>query len=68
MKAIKVTRDRLRGLREGESIVVMCSDGYDLASQRNTAYAMQALENCVYSCRANGLQLTVTRQASKTNE
>lgn len=57
----KVTRERLRGLQPGETFTVQCLDGYDLASQRNTAYAMSKLENCRFSCKAEGLTLTVTK-------
>lgn len=57
----KITRERLRTLRNGEALVVNCTDGYDLASQRNTAYAMGKLENCRFACTADGLTLTVTR-------
>ena len=57
----KVTRDRLRAMKNGETLTVQCADGYDLASQKNTAYAMAKLENCRFSCQAEGLTLTVTR-------
>ena len=57
----KVTRKRLRAMRDGEEITVTCKDGYDLDSQKNTAYAMQKMENCRFSCKADGLKLTVTR-------
>lgn len=57
----KVTRERLRSMRGGEQITVRCADGYDLESQRNTAYAMQKLENCRFACKADGLTLTVSR-------
>lgn len=59
--AEKVTRERLRAMRDGEEITVTCKDGYDLDSQKNTAYAMQKMENCRFSCRSEGLKLTVTR-------
>lgn len=57
----KITRERLRTLQNGEQITVKCTDGYDLDSQKNTAYAMQKMENCRFSCKAEGLTLTVTR-------
>lgn len=57
----KVTRERLRALRDGEVITVQCVDGYDLDSQKNTAYAMQKMENCRFACKSDGLTLTVTR-------
>ena len=57
----KVTRERLRALRDGEVITVQCVDGYDLDSQKNTAYAMQKMENCNFTCKVEGLILTVTR-------
>ena len=57
----KITRERLRAMRDGEEITVTCKDGYDLDSQKNTAYAMQKMENCRFSCRSEGLKLTVTR-------
>ena len=59
--AEKVTRERLRALRDGEVITVQCVDGYDLDSQKNTAYAMQKMENCNFTCKVEGLILTVTR-------
>lgn len=57
----KITRERLRNLRDGEQITVQCADGYDLESQKNTAYALQKLENCRFTCKSEGLTLTVTR-------
>lgn len=57
----KVTRERLRAMRDGEEITVTCKDGYDMDSQKNTAYAMQKMENCRFSCKSDGLKLTVTR-------
>ena len=57
----KVTRERLRSMKIDETLTVQCVDGYDLASQKNTAYAMAKLENCRFSCTADGLTLTVTR-------
>lgn len=57
----KITRERLRSMKNGETLAVQCVDGYDLASQKNTAYAMAKLENCRFSCTADGLTLTVTR-------
>lgn len=60
-KAEKVTRDRLRGMKNGDTLVVQCLNGYDLDSQKNTAYAMQKMENCRFACKTDGLTLTVTR-------
>lgn len=57
----KITRERLRAMKDGETITVVCKDGYDADSQRNTAYAMQRLENCKFTCTIDGLTLTVTR-------
>ena len=57
----KITRERQRSKKNGETLTVQCVDGYDLASQKNTAYAMAKLENCRFSCTADGLTLTVTR-------
>lgn len=59
----KVTRERLRQMQNGETLVVACKDGYDLDSQKNTAYAMQKMENCRFTCKVEGLNLTVTRSA-----
>ena len=59
--AEKVTRERLRAMRDGEEITVTCKDGYDMDSQKNTAYAMQKMENCRFACKSDGLQLSVTR-------
>lgn len=57
----KVTRERLRAMQNGEKITVQCKDGYDLDSQKNTAYAMQKMENCRFACKSDGLMLTITR-------
>ena len=57
----KITRDVLRGMKKGETITVMCANGYDLDSQRNTAYAMGKMEQCRFSCKVDGLTLQVTR-------
>ena len=57
----KITRDVLRDMKKGETITVMCANGYDLDSQKNTAYAMQKMENCRFACKSDGLQLSVTR-------
>lgn len=57
----KVTREHLRGMRDGETLVTQCANGYDLDSQKNTAYFMQKLEGCRFTCRTEGLQLSVTR-------
>ena len=57
----KITRERLRALQNEEQITVKCTDGYDLDSQKNTAYAMQKMENCRFTCKSDGLALTVTR-------
>ena len=56
----KVTRERLRAMKPGDVIVVECANGYDLDSQKNTAYAMKKLEGRAFTCRAEGLTLTVT--------
>ena len=60
-KPMRVTRDYLRAMQSGDSLTVTCADGYDLESQRNTAYQMSKLENCRFSCTTDGLTLTVTR-------
>ena len=57
----KVTRERLRTMQNGDTITVECANGYDLESQKNTAYAMQKLDNCRFTCKSDGLTLTVTR-------
>ena len=59
--AEKVTRERLRAMRDGDELRVTCKDGYDLDSQKNTAYALGRMENCRFSCKSEGLKLTVTR-------
>lgn len=59
--AEKVTRERLRAMRDGDELRVTCKDGYDLDSQKNTAYALGRIENCRFSCKSDGLKLTVTR-------
>ena len=60
-KLEKITRDRLRAMKVGDTVVVTCKDGYDIESQKNTAYAMRKLENYRYSCKSDGMVLTVTR-------
>ena len=57
----KITRERLRAMQNGETVTVNCIDGYDLDSQKNTAYAMQKMERCKFTCKSDGLTLTVTR-------
>ena len=57
----KITRERLRAMRNGDTITTQCADGYDMDSQKNTAYAMQKMENCRFACKTDGLVLTVTR-------
>ena len=57
----KITRQALRSMISGDTIEVVCTDGYDLDSQKNTAYAMQKMENCRFACKTNGLTLSVTR-------
>ena len=59
--AEKVTRERLRAMRNGDTITTQCADGYDMDSQKNTAYALGRIENCRFSCKSDGLKLTVTR-------
>ena len=48
-------------MKIGDTVVVKCKDGYDLDSQKNTAYAMQKMENCRFTCKSDGLVLTVTK-------
>ena len=60
-KVEKITRERLRAMRDGDQITVTCADGYDMDSQKNTAYAMSKMEGCRFSCKSDGLVLTVTR-------
>lgn len=57
----KITRERLRAMRNGDTITTQCADGYDMDSQKNTAYAMQKMENCRFACKSDGLRLSVTR-------
>lgn len=57
----KITRERLRAMRNGDTITTQCADGYDMDSQKNTAYAMQKMENCRFACKSDWLQLSVTR-------
>ena len=62
MSEEKITRARLRDMAVGETITVQCKDGYDLESQRNTAYKMAVLERCKFSCTTkDGLTLSVTK-------
>lgn len=60
----RVTRERLRTMKAGETLTVQCADGYDLDSQKNTAYAMKKLEGRRFSCKAEGLTLIVTCNGS----
>ena len=64
-KVEKITRERLRAMLDGDTLRVECADGYDLDSQRNTAYAMQRMEGCKFSCKATGLTLQVTRYGTE---
>lgn len=61
LKVEKITRERLRNLANGDTLEVVCANGYDLDSQRNTAYALGSKEGCRFSCKADGLTLRVTR-------
>lgn len=58
----RITRDILRTLRDGDAVTVECLNGYDMDSQKNTAYAMQRMLLCRFECRTQGLRLTVTRR------
>lgn len=51
-------------MKIGEAITVQCKDGYDMDSQKNTAYAMQRMENCRFACKSDGLTLTVTKHGN----
>ena len=64
-KKEKITRDCLRAMKIGDTVVVECKDGYDLDSQKNTAYALGRIENCRFSCKSDGLKLTVTRYGAR---
>jgi len=57
----KITRKRLKAMKDGETVTVKCANGYDLDSQKNTAYAMQKMEGCRFTCKTEGLTLSVTR-------
>lgn len=57
----RISRDVLREMRDGESVVTVCVNGYALDSQRNIAYRLQKMENCRFSCKSKGCELTVTR-------
>lgn len=59
--ADRITRRRLRQMRDGEAVQVKCRDFYDLESQKSSAYAAQKLLGCKFSCKGEGLLLTVTR-------
>ena len=48
-------------MQNGDKLTVECINGYDLDSQRNTAYAMGKMEQCRFSCKVDGLTLQVTR-------
>lgn len=60
-KAEKITREVLRAMQTGDTVTVQCADGYALESQKNTAYHFQKLENCRFTCKSEGLVLSVTR-------
>lgn len=60
VKKDKVTRDRLRAMSPGDVITVECANGYDLESQRNTAYQFGKCVNHRYTCSVKGLTLTIT--------
>ena len=59
-KVEKITREQLRTMQNGDKLTVECINGYDLDSQRNTAYAMGKMEQCRFSCKVDGLTLQVT--------
>lgn len=58
---VKITRNVLREMKDGDAVTVLCKNGYDMESQKNTAYTMQKMENCRFRCKTEGLRLTVTR-------
>lgn len=60
----RISRMLLRGMRKGEQVTVVCQDGYDQQSQMNIAYQTGRLEGCRFSCRTDGLTLTVTREGA----
>ena len=64
-KVEKITRERLRAMQNGDVLTVECENGYDLDSQKNTAYAMQRMEAWKFSCKATGLALEVTRYGTE---
>ena len=64
--AKKITRDCLRSMANGDTVTVECQDGYDLDSQKNNAYAMQKMECCRFTCKVDGLTLSVTRHDNDT--
>lgn len=64
-KVEKITRECLRTMQDGDVVVAVCVNGYDLDSQKNTAYAMQKMEGCRFACKVDGLNLTVTRYGTE---
>ncbi|MCD8208351.1 MAG: hypothetical protein LUD72_10475 [Bacteroidales bacterium] len=60
----EITRETLRDLRVGQSIVQTCKDGYDLHSKRSNAYQLAACEGITLRCVKSGdWTLTITRTA-----
>ena len=62
MKKVKmITRDVLRDMSDGDTISMLCKDGYEMDSKKQLAYAFQRNENCKFSCRTDGMVLNITR-------
>lgn len=61
IKAEKVTRAVLRGMTDGESVVVECKDFQEILSFRSTACTMSRILGVRFTTRTEGLTLTLTR-------
>lgn len=57
----KVTRDVLRGMEVGDSITFVSPNGYAQDSAKSLTYKMHRLEECRFTCRTDGLSMTITR-------
>ena len=57
----KITRDLLRSMEVGNSVTLVSPNGYAQQSAMTLAYNMRRLEDRRFTCKTDGLTLTITR-------
>lgn len=60
-KVKKITRDLLRSMEVGDAVTHVCPNGYAQQSAMTLAYNMRRLEGSRFTCKTDGLTLTITR-------